>query len=130
VGEHVIPELVKKFSVAKLHSTEVIELLGTGRSVRDFLHVSDLGAAVNALISYRGKEQVVNVNGSGAISISDLASYIAQIVGFRGEIVFNRPDLNGADFKVLDGSFIQSLGWRPKVSLLDGLNMVFEQTLV
>lgn len=129
-GEHVIPDLVKKFSAAKLHSKEVIELLGTGRSVRDFLHVSDLGAAVNALISYQGQEQVVNVNGSGAISISDLASCVAQIVGFKGQIVFNRPDLNGADFKVLDGSFIQSLGWRPKISLLDGLDMVFAQTLV
>lgn len=125
VNEHVIPDLFYKFSAAKLHSKEVIELLGTGRSVRDFLHVSDLGAAVDTLIGYQGQEQVVNVNGSGAISISALASYVAQIVGFKGQIVFNRPDLKGADFKVLDGSFIQSLGWRPRISLLDGLSMSF-----
>lgn len=127
---HVIPDLINKFNSANKQSLKDVELLGSGLPVRDFLHVSDLGMAVETVLEYKGDETVINVSGSGAITIAELATKIAKIVDYKGVVRFNRKGLDGADFKVLDGTLIKSLGWEAKTSLDQGLKTLLEQQII
>ena len=124
---HVIPDLVSKFSLAKMQSLREVELLGSGLPVRDFLHVSDLGIAVETVLNYKGDETIINVSGSGAVTLAQLAKKIAKVVGYKGAIRFNGEDLDGTDYKVLDGTLLRSLGWEAKTSLDQGLKSLLNQ---
>lgn len=130
IKPHVIPDLVNKFVSAKKLSLGEVELLGSGLPVRDFLHVSDLGMAVEAVLNYKGEETVINVTGSGAITIAELATKIADLVDYKGDVRFNGMNLDGTDYKVLDGSLIKSLGWKAKTSLDNGLQAIIEAQMV
>lgn len=127
---HVIPDLVNKFSQAKKQSLGEVELLGSGLPVRDFLHVSDLGIAVETILNYKGDETIINVSGSGAVTIAQLARKIAKVVDYKGVISFNGKDLDGTDYKVLDGNLLRSLGWEAKTSLDQGLKSILNQQMI
>ncbi len=130
IKPHVIPDLMNKFISAKKLSIGEVELLGSGLPVRDFLYVSDLGMAVETVMKYNGEETVINVTGSGAITIAELAKKIAELVNYKGVIRFNGMDLDGTDYKVLDGTLIKSLGWEAKTSLDNGLQAVLNAQMV
>lgn len=125
---HVIPALMSKLLLAKELNKDKIELLGDGSPVREFLHVTDLSAAIMKIIQTNDlKTPIMNVAGSDEITIRLLAEMIKNLVGYRGELIFNSNEKNGASSKLLDGTPIQKLGWKKKTKLEEGLSEILKQ---
>lgn len=127
---HVLPALLRKFHEAKVQDHPTVEVWGSGRPKREFLHVDDLArACLHLMMEYDGNVSV-NVGTGKDLSIADLANLIKEVVGFKGDIVWdsNRPD--GTPRKLLDVSLIQSLGWKHQIELKDGIRQVYENTFV
>lgn len=125
-SSHVFPALLRKFHDAKVKNSEVIELWGTGNPRREFLYSEDLADAVMFLIENYNSDTAINVGSGIDISISSLAQLIANMVGFHGEILWNTNMPDGTPRKVLDVSKINSLGWKSKISLDDGLKLTYD----
>ncbi len=127
---HVIPGLIKRFHDAKINTNSQIKVWGTGKALREFLYVDDLAKAslLVALNNSKELDQVflnsnsfINVGYGKEISIYELALKIADIVQYKGKITFDKNKPDGTPRKILDSSLINSLGWKPKVTLHDGL---------
>lgn len=123
---HVIPALIRKFHEAKINNKPYVEVWGTGKSLREFLHVDDLADACLFLMKNYDDEIWINVGSGEEVSIAELANMIKEIAGYKGEILFN-PDMpDGTPRKLLDISRLKSLGWERKISLYDGLMSTYE----
>jgi GDP-L-fucose synthase len=118
---HVIPALIRKFCEATERRAAAVEIWGTGTPRREFLHVDDLASACLFLMDRYDGMEPINVGCGEDVSIAELAGLIAQMVGFRGELIFDRSKPDGTPRKLLDVSRIRELGWRPGISLHDGL---------
>ena len=124
---HVIPGMIRKFCNAKKENQPSVILWGTGSPLREFLHVDDLASATMfALENYSG-EAALNVGSGEEISIKDLANQISEVAGYEGEIVWDSSRPDGTPRKFLDSSKIQSLGWKPQISLQRGLERTVGQ---
>lgn len=122
---HVIPALIKKFQEAKENQVSSIELLGDGTPIREFLHVDDFANAIAVIVKQEEiKENVINVPGTEAISIKDLAELIKSLIGYEGSYTFSNDGKNGASMKLLDGGQIKELGWNQEISLSSGLRRI------
>jgi len=119
---HVLPALLRKFLEAKESGKEVVEVWGTGIPRREFLHVDDLASAVILALESYDSSLHLNVGTGMDISINDLAVKIAGIVGFSGEIKWDASRPDGTSQKVLDISRIASLGWKPRITLDEGIS--------
>ena len=125
---HVIPALVSKFLSAKELNQKKLELLGDGSPVREFMHVTDLSAAVMKIIQTNDLgASIMNIAGSDEITIRSLAETIKNLVGYHGELIFNSSEKNGASSKLLDGTPIQKLGWNKETKLEKGLSQILNQ---
>jgi GDP-L-fucose synthase len=124
-SSHVIPALIRKFHDAKAHGQHAVVVWGTGRPRREFLYVDDLADACLFLMSTYDDPELINVGVGEDISILELAELVAQIVGFSGEIVFDRTKPDGTPQKLLDVSRISAKGWRPKIRLREGLELTY-----
>jgi len=124
-SSHVIPALIRKFHEAKAHGQHAVVVWGTGRPRREFLYVDDLADACLFLMSTYDDPELINVGVGEDISILELAELVAQIVGFSGEIVFDRTKPDGTPQKLLDVSRISARGWRPKIGLREGLELTY-----
>ncbi|MDY4609130.1 MAG: GDP-L-fucose synthase [Sphaerochaetaceae bacterium] len=123
---HVIPALIKKYLVAQRKKDSEVILWGTGTPLREFIYVDDLAdGCVFLLENYTGIEPV-NLGISSEISILELSRLISRLVGFDGNIVCDHSRPDGMMRRIMDSSFIFSLGWRPKVSIEDGLRRTIE----
>jgi len=129
---HVVPALIRKMHSAKKNAKKDVEIWGSGDPLREFLHVDDLAdAVVFLMINLEAKELYkmdiahVNIGSGNELSIRQLAILISKIVGFKGNLIFNNNMLDGTMRKVLDTSVLNSLGWKPKIGLNDGLNSVY-----
>jgi GDP-L-fucose synthase len=121
-SSHVVPALIRKIHEAKRDKRSHVEIWGSGNPWREFLHVDDLAdACVFLMKHYRDPSQIVNVGYGEDISVRDLASLIAEVVGFSGTFVFDRHKPDGSPRKLLDCRRLAALGWRPSISLRDGL---------
>ena len=120
-GSHVLPALIRKFVEATAQNIESQVLWGSGRPLREFLHVDDLAQAVLLAAKDYDSDSHLNVGSGQEISIHDLAQLIADIAGFKGEIVLDSSKPDGTPRKVLDSSNLRNLGWAPKISLRDGI---------
>lgn len=134
-NSHVIPGLLRRFHEAKMSNMPVINVWGSGRPRREFLHVSDLAEASIFLMNIERdkykthiQEQQSHVNiGSGTdISIAELAKIIAEVVGYYGEIAFDHNYKDGTPQKLLDTSLATKLGWEAKTSLEGGLQNTYQ----
>jgi GDP-L-fucose synthase len=124
-GSHVIPALMRRCHEAKLRAEESLTVWGTGTPLREFLHVDDLaGAIVHLMRVYDGADPV-NVGAGADLSIREVAELIREIVGFKGRLVFDAARPDGTPRKLLDVSRVTSLGWRPRISLEDGLRSTY-----
>lgn len=119
---HVLPALLRKFFEAKQNGDSVVEVWGTGNPRREFLHVDDLASAVLIALENYDSNLHLNVGTGSEISIRDLALKIANIVGFSGEIRWNPSRPDGTFRKVLDISKISDLGWKPRITLDEGIS--------
>lgn len=122
---HVIPALLRKTHEAKITGAEFVEVWGTGRPKREFLHVDDLANACVFLMEHYDSSEIVNIGTGMDIAIKDLASLIKKIVGYQGEIRFN-PDMpDGTPQKLLDVSRLTALGWSPSICIEEGLRSTY-----
>jgi GDP-L-fucose synthase len=118
---HALPALIRKFHDAKAAELGEVAAWGTGKPLREFLHVDDLATgAAFCLDRYDGYDHI-NCGMGSYISIADLAGLIARIVGYRGKIVFDTTKPDCTPQKLLDSSRLAALGWRSEISLEDGI---------
>jgi GDP-L-fucose synthase len=121
-ASHVIPGMIRKIETARDNNEPTLKLLGTGRPLREFLYAEDLAEAIIFMLeNYKGTEGLINVGSGSEISIKDLANIIAKVLGYKGEILFDTTGLDGTPRKVMDNSKVESLGWKPKISLETGI---------
>ena len=120
-SSHVMPAMMRKFHEAKMDGAKEVQVWGTGTPRREFLHVVDLAdAAVHLMRTYSG-EDIVNVGCGEDISIGELATLVADVVGFAGNIVYDTSKPDGTPRKLLDVSRLSALGWKPNIPLRDGV---------
>ena len=134
-NSHVIPALIRKFHEAKVKNKPFVEVWGSGKPMREFLHVDDMaGASIHIMdIDKKILESEVgpmlshiNIGTGIDITITDVAQTVKEVVGFCGEIVFNVKMPDGTIRKLLDVSKIENLGWMPTIALKDGLKETYE----
>lgn len=125
-NSHVVPALIRKFHDAKVHGGKSVNLWGSGAPYREFLHVEDLASACVFLLDRYDDEIAINVGTGKDISIYDLAGLIREVVGFEGEVEWDRLKPDGTPRKLLDVSRITGLGWRPTITLEKGITSTYE----
>ena len=125
-NSHVLPALIRRFHEAKLANVESISIWGTGTSRREFLHSSDLADAVLFLMENYDDSEIVNVGCGKDQTIKELAETIQEVVGYTGHLKFDSTRPDGTPQKILDISKINSLGWKPTISLREGLKQVYQ----
>ena len=134
-NSHVIPSLILKFHQAKIKNKPSVVVWGSGKPKREFLHVDDLASASYFVMNLKKKKILentklmcshINVGYGTDISILELSKLIKNIVGYKGHIQFDRRKLEGPDRKFLNSNILKKLGWKPKISLAEGLKSVYE----
>lgn len=125
-ASHVIPALMKRFHEAKINGAKEVVLWGSGQPLREFIYVDDLADALIFLMKHYHSPEIINLGTMQEISIAELAREIANVVGFRGKIELDKSKPDGAPRKCLDSSELFNLGWKPKVSLQQGLKKMYD----
>ena len=120
-SSHVLPALMRKAHEAKLSGAASIEIWGSGTPRREFLHVDDLAAACLFLIENYSGEEHVNIGSGQDLPIIELAEIVCEIVGFEGSITKDTSKPNGTPRKLMSGDKLASMGWRPQISLREGI---------
>jgi GDP-L-fucose synthase len=123
---HVLPAMIRKFHEAKQNKAEFVTLWGTGRPMREFLHVDDLARGILFATENQLSDHIYNVGVGVDVSIDELSLMIKKIVDYKGEIVwdFSKPD--GTPRKVLDVSKLTNLGWSSQIKLREGITSTYE----
>jgi len=125
-NSHVLPALIRKFVEAKQHNSPSVVLWGSGKPRREFLYVDDMAdACIYLMNNYDGKE-FVNIGTGEDVTILEVANLIKEIVGYKGILEFDSTKPDGTPSKLLDVAKINSLGWKAKYSLQDGLKKAIE----
>ena len=122
---HVIPGLMYRMNDAIKNNDNVFKIWGTGKPLREFLYAEDLADAIDFLIDKDLDTDLINIGSGNEISIKELAIKIKEIMGFKGKIEFDNSKPDGNPRKLLDSSLINSLGWKSKVDLEDGLTKTY-----
>ena len=128
-NSHVLPALIKKFYQAKKNGKSTVEIWGSGKPMREFLHVDDLAEACLFLMLNYNKKQFVNLGSGKDISIKDLALLVKKIVGFEGSLNFNTSKPDGTMRKLMDVSILANAGWKYSIELEDGIEAVYKSAL-
>lgn len=133
-NSHVIPALIRRFHEAKLNNLSSVSAWGTGRPMREFLHVDDMADASVFVMNleqerYQKETQPmlshINVGTGQDCSIRELTETVASVVGYQGEILWDTSKPDGAPRKLMDVSRLKRLGWTSKISLGDGLRSTY-----
>jgi len=129
---HVLPAFIRKFHEAKVNNQKEVVIWGTGKPLREFLFVEDLADAivflmenVNAKDLYENGISHLNIGIGKDLTILELAKLVAEIIGFKGKIVHDSSKPDGTPRKLLDVSRINSLGWKYKTELRDGITKTY-----
>lgn len=125
-NSHVLPALIRKFHEAKANGSESVEVWGTGTPLREFIYVDDMAAACVFLMENYDGEQHVNIGTGEEVSIRQLAETVKEVVGFKGELVFNTYMPDGTPRKLTTVDKLHGLGFMHKVNLNDGIRMAYE----
>jgi GDP-L-fucose synthase len=137
-NSHVIPGLIKRFHDAKIAGAHDVKVWGSGNARREFLHVDDLASACLHVMNLSRSMYLdntspqcshVNIGSEKDITIASLAHIIKEVVGFAGNVLFDRDMPDGAPRKLMDSSLLRSLGWTPAITLEDGLRHAYEDFL-
>jgi GDP-L-fucose synthase len=131
-NSHVLPALIRKMHEAKVHDAGEVVVWGSGAPKREFLYSEDLADACVFLMEKFNASDVgefVNVGTGKEITIRELAELVAEIVGFRGKLVFDTSRPDGTPRKLLDVSRLQALGWQPKTGFHEGITRAYADFL-
>ena len=125
-NSHVLPALIRKFHEAKMRSSPHVNVFGTGTPLREFLFSDDLADACYFLMENYDEPTLINIGTGNDLTISDLASLIKTIIGFKGDIYFDSSKPDGTHKKLLDVSKLHALGWNHKIELTEGIKLAYE----
>ena len=126
---HVLPALIRRFHEAKLNGATEVVCWGDGTPMREFLYVDDLADLCVFLMNNYSGNETVNAGTGKEVSIKELTSLVAKVVGYEGEIKWDTSKPNGTPRKLLDVSKSRALGWRYKTELEDGIRLAYEDFL-
>ena len=125
-NSHVLPALIRKFHEAKINKLSNVEIWGSGSPKREFLHVDDLADACLFLMLNYNEAPFLNIGTGTDLSIKELALLIKDVVGYSGDLKFDRTKPDGTPRKLLDVSKVNAVGWKYKIPLADGITKVYE----
>jgi GDP-L-fucose synthase len=125
-SSHVLPALIRKFHEAKVSGAASVDIWGSGKPRREFLHVDDLADACVFLMENYSSADIVNVGWGKDISIGELAQLISTAVGFEGRMEFDPSKPDGTPRKLLDTTKLTALGWQPTIALDAGIASTYE----
>ena len=134
-NSHVIPAMIRRFHEAKIDGIKKVEIWGTGKAKREFMFVDNMASACVHIMNLEKEEleskfisgtSHVNIGVGKDYSISELAKLISEVVGFKGEIIFDSSKPDGTPRKILDIELLKSLGWKGAMSLNDGLELTYK----
>ena len=129
VNSHVLPAMIRKFHEAKEKGVSEMTLWGTGSPKREFLHADDLAEACLFLMENYNESELVNIGTGEDVTIKNLAALVKQIVGFKGEIIWDTSKPDGTPRKLMDVSKLHGLGWHHKIALEDGIKLAYQDFL-
>ena len=118
---HVVVALIRKSHEAKVSGAEELVIWGSGTPRREFLHVDDCADALVEILKRYSEEEHINVGSGEDLQIRELADLITDIVGFKGRIVHDLSKPDGTPRKLMSGEKLKALGWKPRLSLREGL---------
>ncbi len=121
---HVLPALIPRFHEAKEKDLGEVVVWGSGKPLREFLHVDDLARAVVFSLDRYDKDEHINCRAGSEVSIGTLAEIVARVVGYRGKIVFDATKPDGTPRKLIEPYCCT--GWKPEISLEDGINSTYQ----
>ena len=125
-SSHVLPALIRKFHEGKINKSKSVELWGTGKPMREFLHVDDLASVILLSIEEKLDGDLYNVGSGIEISIKDLANKIKNIVGYKGDILWNKNMPDGTPRKFLNSQKLKKYDWKPEFSLDEGIELTYK----
>jgi GDP-L-fucose synthase len=126
-NSHVLPALIRKFHEAKVNGAPSVEVWGSGTPKREFLHANDLADACYFLMLHYNQPELINIGTGEDLSIRELAESVKATVGYEGYISWNTSKPDGTPRKLMDVSKLHGLGWRHRITLEEGLRMVYEE---
>jgi GDP-L-fucose synthase len=129
-NSHVLPALIRKFHEAKEKGAPNVEVWGSGTPKREFLFADDLADACLFLMDNYSEAELVNIGVGDDISIKDLAHLIKEVIGYKGDIVFNSEMPDGTPRKLMDVSKLHALGWKHKIELKEGVSLAYQDFLI
>jgi GDP-L-fucose synthase len=126
---HVIPGMMRRFYEAKVTGSPEVVIWGSGEPRREFLHVDDLADALYLLMQHYDDPELINIGTGKDSTIAELAQMMREAVGYEGSIAFDTTKPDGTPRTLLDVGRISAMGWRPRISLREGLRSTFEWCL-
>ena len=126
---HVLPALIRRFHEAKEKKLSTVTCWGDGTPLREFLYVDDLANLCVFLMNNYSGNETVNAGTGKEITIKDLTILVAKIIGYKGEIIWDKTKANGTPRKLLDTTKLVNLGWKYKTELKDGIKLTYEDFL-
>lgn len=123
---HVIPGMMRRFHEAKMKDLPSVTIWGTGKPMREFLHVDDLAEGLTVLMQKYEEPSIINLGTGVDVTIAVLAQTMKRIVRYKGDITFDTSKPDGTPRKVLDVSKITALGWAPQYTLETGLHQTYQ----
>jgi GDP-L-fucose synthase len=125
-SSHVLPAFIRKFDDARRSDAANVTLWGSGTPLREFMHVDDLADALIFMMERYSDAPHLNVGVGYDIAIKDLAALVSDIVGFRGELVYDSSKPDGTPRKLMDSARLAALGWTPRIPLRDGVSSTYQ----
>jgi GDP-L-fucose synthase len=124
-NSHVLPALIRRMHEAKINCEKEVIIWGSGSPLREFMFADDLAEASFFLMMNYNDKDLINIGTGQELTIHELALLIKRVVGFGGNLVFDNTKPDGTPRKLLDVSKINSLGWKHKIILEDGIKLVY-----
>ena len=128
-NSHVIPALLRKVVIAKKNNDPFVTVWGSGKPRRDFLNVDDLANACYLLMNEYDEAEPINIGSGSDISITELINIIMEELDYNGEVKFDKSKPDGIKRKILDNSRLKKLGWKPNISIEEGIKNTYQDFL-
>jgi GDP-L-fucose synthase len=124
-SSHVLPGIMRRLHIARTQAAPSVQLWGTGRARREFLHVDDLARACLHVLQHYDDAQPINIGTGSDITVRELATVIADVVGYTGQISWDAAKPDGTPRKQLDVGKLRGLGWEPSIGLRIGIESTY-----